>query len=148
MGNFWSVGTGDTAAIPKRNFRFLVNIGDANALPVWIAKSTQLPNFSVGEAKVHFVNHEFKYPGKVTYQDLQITLIEAVDPNTSFKLLKMFSDSGYANPSALGDDPGAGDANNSMIFKSKAVMPVTLTHLGGPVQAGGGGAAPPTINNI
>ena len=62
MANFWS--SGKSAAIPKRNFRFLVNIGTgANALPVWIAKSTQLPNFSVGQASVHFVNHEFKYPG-------------------------------------------------------------------------------------
>jgi len=131
MANFWS--SGNSAAIPKRNFRFLVNFG---GLPVWIAKSTQLPNFSVGEAKVHFVNHEFKYPGKVTYQDLQISLIEAVDPNTSFELLKEFSNSGYRNPSAISEDPEGG-AQNSIIFKSKAVRTVSLIHLGGPSDEGG-----------
>ena len=126
MANFWSIGSDDTAAIPKRNFRFLVSIDN---IPVWIAKSAQLPNFSVGEAKVHFVNHEFKYPGKVTYQDLQITLIEAVDPNTSIKLLSMFSESGYRNPSVISQDPES-TAQNSIIFKNEAIKDVTLTHLG------------------
>ncbi len=143
MANFWS--SGDTAAIPKRNFRFLVKIGGEgdNNLPVWVAKSTQLPNFSVGEAKVHFVNHEFKYPGKVTYQDLQITLIEAVDPNTSFQLLSMFSESGYKNPSTITNTNAEGEAQNSIIFKSSAIEDVTLTHLGGPSDDGGA-----VVNNI
>lgn len=140
MANFWS--SGDTAAIPKRNFRFLVSITkDAvggstttTSTPVWIAKSTQLPNVTVGDTKVHFVNHEFKYPGKVTYADLQISLIEAVDPNTSFRLLKMLSDSGYKNPSAISGNPEA-EAQTSIIFKSKAVMNVELTHLGGDADA-------------
>ena len=143
MGNFWSVGTGGTAAIPKRNFRFLVKISKAaqsdgagaTDAPVWIAKTTQLPNLTVGEAKVHFVNHEFKYPGKVTYADLQITLIEAVDPNTSFRLLKMFSDSGYTNPSNITNVEDASDVQSSIIFKDKAVMDVELTHLGGATGA-------------
>ena len=146
MGNFWSVGTGGTAAIPKRNFRFLVKISKAaqsdgagaTDAPVWIAKTTQLPNLTVGEAKVHFVNHEFKYPGKVTYADLQITLIEAVDPNTSFRLLKMFSDSGYKNPSNIINVEDAGDVQSSIIFKDKAVMNVELTHLGAGGTAGAG----------
>lgn len=127
--NFWSVGEGADAAIPKRNFRFLVKVGN---IDVWIAKSTQLPNFSVGEAKVHFVNHEFKYPGKVTYQDLQITLIEAVNPNTSYKLLDLFSKSGYQTPDRISGDPET-NAQTSVIFKHSAVSglgSVTLTHLG------------------
>ena len=128
MSSFWSVGTA-TPAIPKRNFRFLVNIGD---IPVWVAKSTQLPNFSVGQASVHFVNHEFKYPGRVTYQDLQITLIEAVNPNTSYQLLDLFSNSGYQTPDKIeGDEEGS--AQTSIIFKHKAVEAlkgVQLTHLG------------------
>lgn len=133
MGNFWSVGTGGdgtSPAIPKRNFRFLVNVGEIN---VWIAKSTQLPNFSVGEAKVHFVNHEFKYPGKVSYQDLQINLIEAVSPNTSYKLLNLFSKSGYKTPDKIAVEGIESQAQTSVIFKHSAVSglgTVTLTHLG------------------
>lgn len=132
MGNFWSIGDGTDPAIPKRNFRFLVKLGPADGIPVWIAKSTQLPNFSVGEAKVHFVNHEFKYPGKVSYQDLQITLIEAVDPNTSYQLLNLFAKSEYKTPDKISGNPEL-DAQTSVIFKHKAVSgldSVTLTHLG------------------
>lgn len=132
MSNFWSIGQ-NTPAIPKRNFRFLVSLGNADGeLPVWIAKSTALPQITVGEAKVHFVNHEFKYPGKVTYADLSITLIEAVNPNTSAQLLKLFSDSNYKTPDKISDNPET-NAQSSVIFKHKAVETlgdVALTHLG------------------
>ena len=133
MASFWSVGQGSTAAIPKRNFRFLVSIGAGSDVPVWVVKSTTLPSFQVGEAKVHFVNHEFKYPGKVTYQDLTVTLIEAVDPNTSYELLNLFSKSGYQTPDKI-EGALEQNAQTSVIFKDKAVAgleSVTLTHIGG-----------------
>lgn len=131
MSSFWSVGQ-ETPAIPKRNFRFLVSIGAGSGVPVWIVKSTTLPSFQVGEAKVHFVNHEFKYPGKVTYQDLTVTLIEAVDPNTSYQLLNLFSKSGYKTPDKISDNLENG-AQTSVIFKHSAVEAlgrVELKHIG------------------
>ena len=66
---FWSNVNTD----PKRNFRFTLNIGN---IPVWTVKSVNKPKANVAMIEHSFINHVFKYPGRVTWDNLSITLVD------------------------------------------------------------------------
>lgn len=88
---FWSNVNTD----PKRNFRFTLNIGN---IPVWTVKSVSKPKANVATIEHSFINHVFKYPGRVTWDNLSVTLVDPVDPDLAFTLLESLRRSGYQYP--------------------------------------------------
>ena len=105
---FWG-GQGGAIVDPKRSFRWLVSFGNnaqlqngqsAVGLQEWYAKSANKPRFSIGETPHQFINHTFYYPGKVTWQDVTMTMVDAVDPNTASKIIQKVATGGY-NPSII-----------------------------------------------
>jgi hypothetical protein len=140
---FWSDAS--AGSIPRRNFRFLVSLsqddGDDGAvsLPVWVAKAATLPQITVSDAgKVHFLNHEFKFPGRVTYQDVNVTLVDAIDKNISMDVLKFLANGGYQVPSkvaAAGEFETA--ARQTIVFKNELTTNVEITQLGAPMEGAG-----------
>jgi hypothetical protein len=88
---FWSNVNTD----PKRNFRFTLNIGN---IPVWTVKSVNKPKANVALIEHSFINHVFKYPGRVTWDNLSITLVDPVDPDLAYTLLTALQRSGYQYP--------------------------------------------------
>jgi len=56
---FWSAAGTE----PRRNFKFLVSM---SGLPVWIVKTVNLPEITVGAGEHKFLNHTFYFPGTVT----------------------------------------------------------------------------------
>jgi len=94
---------GDINREPKRTNRFLI----LGQLPVFSIQDVTLPKADVGEAKVDFISHQFWYPGKVTWQDVTMTLVDAVDPNTSEVIMNIIREAGYEFPNAIAStDPG------------------------------------------
>lgn len=88
---------GDINTEPKRTNRFLI-LGN---LPVFTIQQVTLPQAQVGEAKVDYISHVFKYPGKVTWQDVSMTLVDAIFPNrdtTSSIIMDMIRAAGYQFP--------------------------------------------------
>ena len=83
---------------PKRSFRFLVNfsnIADIDFMCTTAAK----PSYSLGEGASHKVlNHTFKFPGTVTWEDITISFIDAVEPNVGSRFYNMLLNAGYAPP--------------------------------------------------
>jgi len=82
---------------PKRKFKFLLVFGD---VPAWVVKSAGRPNVSVSEgAKHQFLSHEFKFPGRVTWNDIDITLVDPIDPVMSLPMFQIIENAGYKIPS-------------------------------------------------
>lgn len=87
----------ETAFQPKRQFRFLVNFTNLSNITFMVSKSKK-PSYTM-ETKTHNVlNHVFKFPGVVKWDDLDVTFIDAVDPNVGSKFYNALKNSGYVDP--------------------------------------------------
>jgi hypothetical protein len=102
---------------PKRKFKFMLILGD---IPAWVIKTSGRPNFTVSDGgKHHFLAHEFKFPGRVTWDNVEVTLVDPIDFDASRKLLNIVRNAGYYSPSTW-----AGDNDNyrKSISKRKFVQ--------------------------
>ena len=89
---FWS--TADVE--PKRGFRFLVQIGEDI---VWWAKQVNTPSFDVGEVEHSFLGNKYYFPGKVSWTEVSLTLVDPVSPDAVHKTNEYLINSGYMVPS-------------------------------------------------
>ena len=84
---FWSSSTLE----PLRKFRFTIQIGsDSN---VWWAKSATQPSPDVSVSEYQLVNHKIKYPGIVTWNDIDINIVDIGGKGQAF--FKSLTDFGY-----------------------------------------------------
>jgi hypothetical protein len=108
---FWT----DTSNIasPKRNFRFRVQFADNSSFntanevgttEMYWAKTAQKPGFTVGSTEHSYLNHTFKFPGRVSWNDVSITM---VDPGgaqgVGYALALMLKNAGYSVPNTASD---------------------------------------------
>jgi hypothetical protein len=119
---FWTSDYREDVTNPKRNFRFKVTIGafaetggsDLGSNVVFWAKTATKPEFALGETTHNYLNHTFKFPGRVTWSDVTITM---VDPGgtkgVAYALTNILNQSGYSIPS---------QDNFQTISKSQAVQ--------------------------
>tara|TARA_R110000824_G_scaffold263667_3_gene452442 strand:- start:166 stop:714 length:549 start_codon:yes stop_codon:yes gene_type:complete len=99
---FWS--TGETT--PKRNFRWLVEMSDGKDISVlWWAKTVTTPSYEVSEVEHDFMDNKYYYPGRVTWNEISLTLVDpAGDPiDCVAQTLNILSASGYDIKDASGD---------------------------------------------
>ena len=125
---FWSQNSTE----PKRLFKFIVSINglagvSSLTLPSWIARNVDRPKFDVNEQVLQFLDKKFKYPGKVTWQDVSMTLVEPVSPeiNPSRILYTNLALSGYNAPSpavATAANAGNSSADLATISKLKSTI--------------------------
>mgnify|MGYP001167763159 FL=1 len=92
-GLFWSNVNTD----PKRRFRFILTAGN---IPIWTIKTVTKPAVTVGTVEHQFLNHTFKYPGRVTWNNITMTLVDPVDPDLAFTFLDKLRKSGYDYPTS------------------------------------------------
>tara|TARA_R110000782_G_scaffold150193_2_gene242923 strand:- start:44 stop:571 length:528 start_codon:yes stop_codon:yes gene_type:complete len=98
MPSFWS----DPNFEPKRAFRFLIEFSPNRQESLqFLAKSVDRPSFTVSSNPHAFFNHTFYYPGKVTWNTINLTLVDAVSPNASDVFMKYLTSIGYNNPTDL-----------------------------------------------
>jgi len=89
--NFWSSTTID----PKRSFRWVLVF---DHIPTYVITKVGKPNFSITPVDHNYIAHTFKYPGRVTWEDVSVTLVDPVYPDASSKIVKILQASGYAIP--------------------------------------------------
>ncbi len=89
--NFWS----NAALEPKRQFRFLLQL---SPLESYVITKVNRPSFEIGESEHKFINHTFYYPGRVTWNEVTFSLVDAVLPDSTGILMKMLMASGYRFP--------------------------------------------------
>lgn len=99
---FWTEQTNE----PKRNFRFLVEItrlGDNGADSVqWWARSFKVPSYIISETTHDFMDNKFYYPGRLTWDDVTLQLVDPVSPNAVALTNQVIINSGY-KVKGLGD---------------------------------------------
>jgi len=95
--SFWS----ESSLEPKRKFRYLLYFA---GMPYFIAKTVTKPSFSVGSSQHSFLQHNFNFPGRVTWQDVNITIVDAIQPDSTATLYKIIQDAGYVLPPNVNQD--------------------------------------------
>lgn len=101
---------------PKRNYRFKMWVGGIDRIHV---KSAQKPTWEIGVAEHDYLNHKFKFPGKITFNDIEVTIVEEISNGAMDNLLNILHLSGYRWSRAGGAVINANDLNT--ISKRRAV---------------------------
>lgn len=113
---FWS----DANLDPKRQFKFKVTFSRLGANATYLAQAAGRPQFTIGDGtKVHFLDKEFSFPGKVTWEPITIRFVDAVGVNVSKDSYTYLQQAGWVNPQLAGGVPSA--AKLATIGKAGAV---------------------------
>jgi len=114
---FWN----DRNLEPKRNFKFRLFIpggaglgAGTEGLDEYIVKSSQRPNTTIEVAEHKYFNHTFKYPGSVTWEPIELTVVDPISIGASDRLREIIRASGYNLPNDR-------DEARQTISKGKAV---------------------------
>ena len=91
---FWSDAYTDVE--PKRVYRWILSMG---RIPQWIVKKVNKPSFEVTSTEHKYLNHTFYYPGRVTYEQVSVTLVDPVSPDATHTMMEILRHSGYHLPS-------------------------------------------------
>jgi hypothetical protein len=110
---FWSNTVNENGGLakdPKRSFRWIVLV---NAIPAYVLKKVDKPSFSLGDSEHKFLNHTYYYPGRVTWNEITMSLADPVDPDMSGTITSIINSAGYK--------PAQGPGDLSTMSKAKAV---------------------------
>ena len=98
-GPFWSA-IGDQALDPVRRYRFTFSFDDGSkkgSKSAWYwAKSVAKPSYEVSANEYQLINHKFKYPGLLTWQDINITIVDV--GSKASELMGSLEGLGYKSP--------------------------------------------------
>ena len=90
---FWT----EKALEPKRQYRFTLELGTFPDMK-FMVKSVNKPAITI-DAKTHnYLNHEFHYPGRPKWNEVEAKIIDAVAPDASYKLSDILLQAGYIVP--------------------------------------------------
>ena len=104
MANAQNIWFGQRKSDPKRRFRFILNMNyldkqnRSTKLPVYYVKTATKPKATVSTVEHSFLSYNFKYPGRVTWDNITVTLVDPVSPNMSAVFMEMLIKSGYQYP--------------------------------------------------
>tara|TARA_Y100000593_G_scaffold81920_1_gene153537 strand:- start:10125 stop:10712 length:588 start_codon:yes stop_codon:yes gene_type:complete len=91
---FWNA----KEAQPKRNYRFKVQLtgpGIADGGIIWYAKTFKPPSYEVSEATHDYLDNKYYWPGRVTWADVTMQLVDPVSPNAVYITNQLLVDAGY-----------------------------------------------------
>lgn len=105
--SFWT----EPGLQPKRNYRFKITIPslvDGAGAPqniIWWAKNFKPPSYSVSEATHDYMDNKYYYPGRVTWEDCTMQLVDPVSPNAVALTNAILMRSGYVVKTTPGGSP-------------------------------------------
>ena len=111
-GQFWA----NPGTEPKRIYRWVMrfNINNpTNQLDEWLIKRVTRPSWNVSETTHSFLNHTFYYPGRVEYNEVSVTLVDAIAPNSAVNMQNLLAAAGYVVPDAVAEGAPDGYATIS-----------------------------------
>ena len=87
---------------PKRAYRFILSIPGKNFnIPSFLIKSVSKPGFDISESKHEYLNHTFKYPGKLNWTDVSFKIVDVIgEDDGSGALMSLLEEAGYALPTS------------------------------------------------
>jgi len=128
---------GNPAFEPKRKFRWIVSFSSIGGDESFMCKSMKKPSVTMAPEKHNFMNHEFKYPTKAVWEDIDVVFVDAFQANMGSRFYNMLRSSGYKQPLTM-DDALVGFTKAQM---AQSVGTITLRQLDG----GGVDSADPTL---
>jgi hypothetical protein len=91
---FWSEQNLD----PKRQFRWVLTFSNLGTSE-YVAKTVNKPTWTIEGTEHKFINHTFKFPGRVTWNDVSCTFADpGGDDDVTSVLYNLLLRSGYNNP--------------------------------------------------
>ena len=97
MGKFWYDGSTE----PKRSFRWyfsLAGAAGASKIETYAIKTVKKPSYAISEVPHQYGAHTFYYPGRITWNPVEITFVDPVQPDQSAVITNMLADAGYNLP--------------------------------------------------
>ena len=89
---FWNEAT----IQPKRNYRFQVEItGLGSDSVIWWAKTFKVPAYTLSEAEHDYMDNKFYFPGRLTWEECTMQLVDPVSPNAVSLTNKIIEAAGY-----------------------------------------------------
>ena len=102
---FWTNGMNSASREPKRNFRFKVSIANLDdGGMIWWAKSVTKPSYEITESEHTFLTHKFYYPGRLSWNEVEMVLVDPISPGAVGQLNRMVRKQGYIVPTLLDDN--------------------------------------------
>ncbi len=105
--SFWSTSTAE----PKRKYRWQVIFsppGSANATLsglIYALKKTDKPKGKVNSTTHKYLNHNFNYPGRWEWEDINMTIASVSQPNATKLINDVLINAGYGVPTNEGKLP-------------------------------------------
>ncbi len=122
--SFWN----EAALEPKRKFRWMLYFA---GLPQFIVKSVKKPAFKIPAKSHDFLNYKFNYPGRVTWDPIDFTIIDPVQPDAVASFMQMLINAGYQFPDNFNVTAPEGDTGLGI----KSITKGSLTSaIGGEIQ--------------
>ena len=97
---FWNSALSE----PKRAHRFileipgLVSADSAFSYATYLAKAVSKPAYTVGQSEHKFLGNTFYYPGSVTWNEVEATIVNSIHPDGNALLMNALTDMGYLRP--------------------------------------------------
>jgi hypothetical protein len=88
---FWSEASID----PARRFRFQIQIGD---LPAFYVKTASMPKATISSIEHSYLDHTFKFPGRVTWDPISVTFVSPSDGTVTKALSNVLRAAGWTPP--------------------------------------------------
>ena len=94
---FFSPAT--TGFEPKRKFRFVIDFSSFSGGLSIMATKCGKPSYEMTSPTEHRVlNHTFKFPGVIKWNDIDVSFIDAMQPNIATKFWNALQNSGFVVP--------------------------------------------------
>ena len=77
------------------------------------------PSYEISKGEHAYINHTYKYPGRVTWNDITITMVDPIDLDLTGRISEMIRQSGYIIPSRHYED-SQGVPHGRTISKTRA----------------------------
>lgn len=136
---FWTQPQRD----PKRAYRWLVVFPNMPNGATWYAKKVKKPKFVTNKIEHAYINHTFKYPGRVTWEDVTCTLVDPVSPDAAQHLAATLQASGYVAPKTFNDVTTISKARANELLGEVQIIQIdeSIEGVGGNAQMVQGGRA-------
>ena len=98
MAEFWT----NPAAEPKRSHRFLVTFDLPSGISSQIyARTFTKPQYTIGVTEHQFLDKTFYYPGRVTWNEITLQMVNSADPDMDTELQMVLLAGGYVLPNQM-----------------------------------------------
>ena len=113
---------------PKRQYRFLLSGLAQGTVHEYLVKKASKPQWSMEDADHTFLNHTFKYPGRVKWENISVTIVDPGGSNDASRILyNVLQKSGYPLPGAITGEKATktgmqyGEGSGTTVSKAGAV---------------------------